>query len=247
MEKFKFEVELKEAVLIFEEGQPYVIAEGEKRRVRSPVPLRRDSIGDEGIACLISERDASGAAVVAVLYDDLPKEKEWLCISPLLMEEAVFFFLTRHLMERMVDGYGVVRRETCADFELDASSIIELRLPQTVVRKETGCYAEVAFMFQPVKHLKKRFERILRHSEAKRVILLIPLPHKCTSLLKTAMTAEVRQVLEDAVAKGLTVEFWTAVIQFHADGISLLAYEDITEMLTGSGTNGTELLARDML
>lgn len=116
MEKFKFETELQEAVLIFEEGQPYVVVEGEKRRVRSPVPLRRNSIGDEGIACLISEGDASGTAVVAVLYDDLPQEKEWLCINPLLMEDAVCFFLTRHLMERMVDGYGVVRRETCADF-----------------------------------------------------------------------------------------------------------------------------------
>lgn len=236
MEKFKFETELKEAVLIFEEGQPYVVVEGEKRRVRSPVPLRRDSIGDEGIACLISEEDASGTAVVAVLYDDLSQEKEWLCINPLLMEDAVFFFLDRHLMERMVDGYGVVRRETCADFELDAVCIIELRLPRTVVKKDTGCYAEVAFLFQPVEHLRKSFERILQHSQAKRVILLIPLPHKCTSLLKTAMTAEVRQVLEDASAKGLAVELWTAVIQFHADGISLLAYEDVTEMLTGSVT-----------
>lgn len=234
MEKFRFETELKEAVLIFEEGQPYVVVEGEKRRVRSPVPLGRDSIGEEGIACLISEGDASGTAVVAVLYDDLPQEKEWLCINLLLMEDAVFFFLTRHLMERMVDGYGVVCRETCADFELDAACIIELRLPRTVVKKDTGCYAEVAFLFQPVEHLRKRFERILRHSQAKRVILLIPMPHKCTSLLKTAMTAEVRQVLEEASAKGLAVELWTAAIQFHADGISLLAYEDITEMLTGS-------------
>lgn len=152
------------------------------------------------------------------------------------MEDAVFFFLNRHLMERMVAGYGVVRRETCADFELDAACIIELRLPQTIVKKDTGCYAELASLFQSVKSLRKSFERILQHSQAKRVILLIPLPHKCTSLLKTAMTAEVRQVLEDASAKGLAVELWTAAIQFHADGISLLAYEDVTEMLTGSGT-----------
>lgn len=98
MKKFKFKTELQEAVLIFEEEQPYVVVEGEKRRVRSPVPLRRDSIGEEGIACLISEEDASGIAVVAVLYDDLPQEKEWLCINPLLMEDVVFFFLDRHLV-----------------------------------------------------------------------------------------------------------------------------------------------------
>lgn len=48
MEKFIFETELQEAVLIFEEGQPYVVVEGEKRRVRSPVPLKRDSIGEGG-------------------------------------------------------------------------------------------------------------------------------------------------------------------------------------------------------
>lgn len=50
MEKFKFGKELKEAILIYEDGQPLVMVDGEKRKVRSPVLLRRQGIGEKGVA-----------------------------------------------------------------------------------------------------------------------------------------------------------------------------------------------------
>lgn len=236
MEKFRFGRKLTEAVLKYEDGQPYVTVEGEKRRVRSPVPLRRDGIGEEGIACLISEGDASGTAVLAVLFDDLQREKEWLCINPLLMEQAVGFFLEHHQMEKMVDDYETVIRETFADFVVDDVCIIELRLPRVAVKKDTGSYVVATSLFQPADRLRSCLGRIILHSEIRRVILLIPLPYKGDSLLKTAMRAEIRQVLADASTKGLTVEFWTAEMQFEADGISLLSYDNVTDMLTGAGT-----------
>lgn len=236
MGKFRFGRKMTEAVLKYENGQPYVTVEGEKRRVRSPVPLRRDGIGEEGIPCLISEGDASGTAVLAVLYDDLPKEKEWLCINPLLMEQAVGFFLETHQMERMVKGYEIVSRQTFADFVVDDVCIIELKLPRVAVKKETGSYVVATSLFQPADRLRRCFEGIILHTEIRRVILLIPLPYKGDSLLKTAMRAEIRQVLADVSIKGLVVEFWTAEMQFEADGISLLSYENVTDMLTGAGT-----------
>lgn len=236
MEKFRFGRKLTEAVLSYENGQPYVTVAGEKRRVRSPVPLPRDGIGEEGIACLISEEDALRVSVLAVLYDDLQREKEWLCINPLLMEQAVCFFFETRQMEKMVTGYEIVSRQTFADFVIDDVCIIELKFPRVAVKKETGSYVVANALFQPAEHLRRCLEGIILHTEIRRVILLIPLPYKGDSLLKTAMQAEIRQILTDASTKGLTVEFWTAEMQFEVDGISLLSYENVTDMLTGAGT-----------
>lgn len=236
MEKFRFGKELKEAVLTYEDGKTYVVVGGEKRKVRSPVSLKVNSIGEEGVACLISEEAGdSEVEVAAVLFDDLRREgKDWLCVNPMLMEQAVGFFLEHHQMERMANDYKTVIRETFADFVVDDICIIELRVPRTAVNKETGSYVVATSLFQSAEHLKKSLDRIILHSAIKRVILLILLPYKGDSLLKTAMREEMRQVLEEASAKGLTVEFWTAEMQFEADGISLLSYENVTDMLVNS-------------
>lgn len=236
MEKFRFGKELKEAVLTYEDGKTYVVVGGEKRKVRSPVSLKVNSIGEEGVACLISEEAGdSEVEVAAVLFDDIRREgKDWICVNPMLMEQAVGFFLEHHQMEKMVTGYKTVIRETFADFVVDDICIIELRLPRTAVKKDAGSYVVATSLFQSAGNLKKSLDRIIQHSEIKRVILLILLPYKGDSLLKTAMREEIRQVLEEASAKGLTVEFWTAEMQFEADGISLLSYEDVTDMLVNS-------------
>lgn len=236
MEKLKFGKKLKEAVLFYEDGRTYVVVGGEKRRVRSPVSLKVNSIGEKGVACLISEEAGdSEAEVAAVLFDDLRKEgKDWICVNPILMEEVIGFFLEHHQMERMVNNYEAVMRGRIADYVIDDVCIIELRLPRTAVNKETGSYVVATSLFQSAEHLKKSLDRIILHSAIKRVILLILLPYKGDSLLKTAMREEMRQVLEEASTKGLTVEFWTAEMQFEADGISLLSYEDVTDMLVNS-------------
>lgn len=234
MEKYRFENEMREAVLFYEDGQPYVVVGGEKRRVRSPVSLKVNDIGEKGVVCLISE-GTGDSEVVAVLFDDLRREgKDWISVNPMLMEQAVGFFLEHHQMERMVNNYEAVMRGRIADYVIDDVCIIELRLPWASVKKDTGSYVVTASLPQSAEHLKKSLDRIILHSEIKRVILLILLPYKGDSLIKTAMREEIRQVLEEASAKGLTVEFWTAEIQFEADGISLLSYENVTDMLVSS-------------
>lgn len=236
MEKFRFENELREAVLSYEDGQSYVTVGGEKRKVRSPVPLKMDSIGENGIACLISERAGNEVEIVAVLFDDLRREeKDWICVNPRLTEQAVGFFLENHQMEKMVNNYEAVRKGKIADYVIDDICIIELGFLRASVRKETGSYVVATALFQSAESLKKSLDRIILRSEIKRVILLILLPYRGDSLLKTAIGEEIRQVLEDATAKGLTVEFWIAEMQFEADGISLLSYENVTDMLVDSG------------
>lgn len=238
MEKFRVGNELKEAVLTYEGGQLYVVVGGEKRRVRSPVLLKVNSIEEKGVACLISEENGDlEVEVVAVLFDDLRREgKDWICVTPMLMEEAVGFFLEHHQMEKMVNDYGAVRRGKIADFVIDDACIIELRLPRASVKKETGSYVMASSLFQSAEHLRKSLDKITVHDKIKQVIFLVLQPYKGDASLKTAMQEEIRKVLQDASAQGLTVEFWTAEMQIEADGISLLSYENVTGMLIGTGT-----------
>lgn len=88
------------------------------------------------------------------------KKKDWICVNPMLMEEAVGFFLEHHQMERMVNNYEAVRKGRIADYVIDDVCIIELRIPRTAVKKETGSYVVTASLFQSVGNLKKSLSRI---------------------------------------------------------------------------------------
>lgn len=243
MEKFRFESELKEAVLTYEDGQAYVTVNGEKRRVRSPVPLKMDRIGEKGIACLILEGTGSGGTddrIVAVLFDDLRKEgKDWIGINPMLMEQAVGYFLDNHKMEKMASGYkSVVRGKGSgpfrADFTLDDVCIIEIRIPSVGISVGCGSYTKIIPM-------AKSFERFIKginesagiQNQLQKIICLILLPYKGDGSLKFALNEKVKQGLEEISRKGIKVEFWSAEMGIDQSGISLLSYQEITDIVLG--------------
>ncbi len=243
MEKFRFESELKEAVLTYEYGQAYVTVNGEKRRVRSPVPLKMDSIGEKGIACLISEGTDSGGTddrIVAVVFDDLRKEgKDWIGISPMLMEQAVGYFLDNHKMEKMASGYKSVVREKGpdsfrADFTLNDVCIIKIRIPSVGIAVGCGSYTKIIPM-------AKSFERFIKginestgiQNQLQKIICLILLPYKGDGSLRFALNERVKEELEDISQKGIKVEFWSAEMGIDQGGISLLSYQAITDIVLG--------------
>ncbi len=243
MEKFRFETGLKEAVLTYEDERAYVTVNGEKRRVRSPVPLKMDSIGEKGIACLISEGtevDGRDVKVVAVLFDDLRKEeKDWIGINPMLMEQAVGYFLDNHKMEKMVSGYkSVVRGKGSgsfrADFTLDDVCIIEIRIPSVGIAIGCGSYTKIIPM-------AKSFERFVKgitgisdaQSQIQKIICLFLLPYKGDGSLRFALNEKVKQELEEIARKGIKVEFWSAELGINQCGISLLSYQEITDLVLG--------------
>lgn len=238
MEKFRFGKELKEAVLSYEDGQPYVVVGGEKRRVRSPVLLKVNSIGEKGVACLISEEAGSDTEVVAVLFDDLRREgKDWICVNPILMEEVIGFFLEHHQMEKMVSGYKSVVRDKGSgsfrpDFTLDDVCIIEVRVPSVGIAVGCGNYARLMPM-------AKSFERLLKgiagisdaQSQIQKLIFLFLLPYKGDSSLQYALNQSVKQDLKEISRNGIKVEFWSAEMEIDQSGIALSSYQEITDMI----------------
>lgn len=234
MEKFRFGKELKEAVLSYEDGQPYVVVGGEKRRVRSPVLLKVNSIGEKGVACLISEEAGSDTEVVAVLFDDF---RRWICVNPMLMEEAVGFFLEHHQMEKMVSGYKSVVRDKGSgsfrpDFTLDDVCIIEVRVPSVGIAVGCGNYARLMPM-------AKSFERLLKgiagisdaQSQIQKLIFLFLLPYKGDSSLQFALNQRIKQDLKEISRNGIKVEFWSAEMEIDQSGIALSSYQEITDMI----------------
>lgn len=239
MEKFRFGKELKEAVLTYEDGKPYVVVGGEKRKVRSPVSLKVNSIGEEGVACLISEEAGdSEVEVVAVLFDDLRREgKDWICVNPMLTEQAVGFFLEHHQMERMVsDCKSVIREKETGlfrpDFLLDNVCIIEIRLPSVGISVAHGSFAKLIPM-------EKAFERFLKcinepagvQDQIQKLIFLFLLPYKGDSSLQYALNQRIKQDLKEISRNGIRVEFWSAEMEIDQSGITLSSYQDITDMI----------------
>ena len=241
MEKFRFDTELKEAVLTYEDGQAYVTANGEKRRVRSPVLLKMDSIGEKGIACLISEETESSRTdvkVVAVMFDDLCKEgKDWIGISPMLMEQAVGYFLDNHKMEKMISGYkSVVRGKGSgsfrADFTLDDVCIVEIKIPFVGIADACGSYAKLIPM-------AKSFERYVKgiigisdaQSQIQKIICIFLLSYKGDGSLRLALNEKIKQELDEILGNGIKVEFWSAEMGIDQNGINLLSYQEITDMV----------------
>jgi len=243
MEKFRFESELKEAVLTYENGQAYVTVNGEKRRVRSPVPLKMDRIGENGIACLILEGTDSGGTgdrIVAVLFDDIRKEgKDWIGISPMLMEQAVGYFLEHHKMEKMVSGYKSVVREKGsdsfrADFTLDDVCTIEVRVPSVGMADACGSYVRLMPMAKSLESFLKGIAGISdAQGKIQKIIFLFLLPYKGDGSLQLALNERVRQAVEGISGKGIRVEFWSAEMGIDQCGISLLSYQEITDLVLG--------------
>lgn len=239
MEKFRFDKELKEAVLFYEDRQPYVIVGGEKRKVRSPVLMKVKDIEEKGVACLISEEAGdSEVEVVAVLFDDLRREgKDWICVDPMLMERAIGFFLEHHQMEKMVSGYKSVVRDKGSgpfrpDFTLDDVCIIEVRVPPVGIAVGCGNYARLMPM-------TKSFERLLKgiagisdaQGQIQKIIFLFILPYKGDGNLRLALNEKLKQDVKEISRNGIKVEFWSAEVETDQVGISLLSYQEITDLV----------------
>lgn len=243
MEKFRFKTGLKEAVLTYEDGQAYATVNGEKRRVRSPALLKTGSIGEKGIACLVSEgteADGREAKVVAVLFDDLRQEgKDWIGTSPMLMEQAVGYFLENHKMERMVSGYRSVVREKGPgafrpDFTLDDVCIIEVRVPSVGMADACGSYARLMPMAKSPESFLKGIAGISdAQGQIQKIIFLFLLPYKGDGSLQPALNERVRQAVEGISGNGIKVEFWSAEMGIDQGGISLLSYHEVTDLILG--------------
>ena len=108
MEKYYFEEEWKEAVLLTKENKSTVLVlDGEELEIYCPETVR-GNVSECGTPCLVLEskysKNGNYEAMAFSLDNPYRENKDWICINPIIIEDAVGYFLANHHMER-VSGY----------------------------------------------------------------------------------------------------------------------------------------------
>ena len=232
MEKYRFDRKLQEAVLRRKEGQqPAIIIDGKEMKVRNPVFVGNRT---RDVPCLVEEDNKTGNTgytVVAVSFGNVDKkDKEWICTSPVLLEQAIGFFIENHQMESMTGDCRCANRLTNTrdigfDFETENVCIeIKVLIPITV---GTGSCTWKSF-HEAVKQMIGHCNNPAVKEKGKR-ILLLAVCQDGTGQIQSMEDGSIKDELKKAVSMG--VEFWMAETKTKEDGISLLGYWDYTDKI----------------
>lgn len=232
MEKFRFGKKLQEAVLRRKEGQqPAIIIDGKEMKVRNPV-----FVGNrvKDVPCLVEEDNKAGNTgytVVAVSFDNLNKqEKAWVCIQPVLLEQAIGSFMENHQMESMSGTCRCASRLADArdsGFDLETgNAMVEIKIP-LVVPDGTDSFIWKGF-YHIVRQMAGYCSCSYCEDKGKRNILLTIYQHG-TKHIFAMVDENTKKELEKAVRMG--IEFWIAETKIEEDGISLLGYWDYTDKI----------------
>ena len=232
MEKYRFDRKLQEAVLRRKEGQqPAIIIDGKEMKVRNPVFVGNRT---RDVPCLVEEDNKTGNtgyAVVAVSFGNVDKkDKEWICTSPVLLEQAICFFIENHQIESMSGTCRCASRLADArdsGFDLETgNAMIEIKIP-LVVPDGTDNFIWKGF-YHIVRQMAGYCSSSYCEDKGKRNILLTIYQHG-TKHIFAMVDENTKKELEKAVRMG--VEFWMAGTKTEEDGISLLGYWDYTDKI----------------
>lgn len=232
MEKYRFDRKLQEAVLRRKEGQqPAIIIDGKEMKVKNPVfvvNMTRD------VTCLVemdNKTGNTGYTVVAVSSGNVDKkDKEWICTSPVLLEQAICFFIENHQMESMPGTCRCASRLADArdsGFGLETgNAMVEIKIP-LVVPDGTDSFIWKGF-YHIVRQMAGYCSSSYCEDKGKRNILLTIYQHG-TKHIFAMVDENTKKELENAVRMG--IEFWMAETKTEEDGISLLGYWDYADKI----------------
>lgn len=235
MEKYYFEKELKEAVLIRNGGRPTaVVLNGEEVEVCCP-ELCSMNIGEDGNPCLVSEDKISSDKkyeVVAFSLDYPNREnKDWICLEPAIFEDALEFFLFSHCMEGMVNGCTFQKMESRGDTGPDffaEGSCIQINVPDAILNPVYGEWFEIKSLLLTGRKIARHRNLIANfHGTGKRIIFLTIFQHNLNDNLQGLLCKELSRFFGMDMEEGN--EFWVADVKLEPDGIILLSYQDITD------------------
>lgn len=235
MKKYRFDKKLKEALLIRAQGRPVptsIFIDGEEIGVDS---LGLGGIKDGEYGCLVSQKD-NGYAVEAVAFDALDeKERHWICLKPAVYDDAVAFFLDNNYMERMVNGYRLIREYKDSegygiDF-LSGETAIKMKLPLMSLNPESEIGSSVTCPFLSDVGIPQYADCWTKiRKQYKRVVLLTVCQYGMDIVMQYGHCGkEEKEFLRTANSNGL--EFWTAKVKYGTDGIRLLSYKNMTGQL----------------
>ena len=140
MEKYYFEEEWKEAVLLTKENKSTVLVlDGEELEIYCPETVR-GNVSECGTPCLVLEskysKNGNYEAMAFSLDNPYRENKDWICINPIIIEDAVGYFHASHHMEELAGGCIASRkiesREEGPDFIL-GDAYIEINVPDAIL------------------------------------------------------------------------------------------------------------------
>lgn len=241
--KYKFEKELKEAILIKRNSQFTMDIEidGKIEKAHCPTTNRIGDIETKNIACLVSVSDDSKRklkyTVEAVSCDELDcKNKNWIGINQILSNKLVEYFLQTHQLDNMVRDYKEIKREvklgiSKLDF-LVGNTYLEVKTPLTTLNVKYGSNVKTKPVtpFSSTERFTKHINELANSlEEHERAIMLTVHQYEITQRkehLKSTNYDLVKSTIENAINKGL--ETWNIDMKFEKDGVSLLSCENTT-------------------
>lgn len=223
MKKFRFIDEFRTGLIVKDDEIALIILDGKK--VECKVPILGD-IGAEGIPCLV-RTDSKKKITVEAVSDGISDtgRRNWICLRPMLYEEAFDFFLEQYMREKPIREYNAIKR--CAgqeqmrcDFIVgDNKAAIELKSIVPVIITTHKGNIQTKLPVHSADYFEKCFCRLATVKDiAKRKILMLICSYGAKEEILDYCEEE---ILKSAKEKG--VEIWLAEMLFDADGIELIS------------------------
>ena len=241
--KYKFDKELKEAILVKRNSQFTMDIEidGNIEKAHCPTTNRIGDIETKNIACLVSESDDPKRklkyTVEAVSCDELDKkDKNWIGINQILSNKLVEFFLETHQLDNMVSDYESIKREvklgiSKLDF-LVGNTYLEVKTPLTTLNVKYGKNIKTKQVtpFSSTDRFCKHINELANSlQDHERAIMLTVHQYEITERkehLKSTNYELVKKTIDEAMEKGL--ETWMVDMKFEKDGVSLISCKNTT-------------------
>ena len=234
MEKYYFENEWKEGVLLMKEDRSAVLAlGGEEMEICCPETVR-GNVSGWGMPCLAleSEYSKNGKYEAMAFSLDHPcrENKDWICINPVIIEDALEYFLSNHYMEEMVSGCmrgrAGGRGRTGPDF-ISGDAWIETNVPDAILNAAGDGWIQARSLIVAAEKAA-RFKKMISgmESENKRFILLTAFQHGLNDRMEGFLCRELSRLFGADLQEN--TEFWATDLRLEPDGITLLSYQNVT-------------------
>lgn len=248
MAKYYFREKLEEGILYTKSGILTTVISGTEYNAvfppgRSPKHVERESIPCLARKCSNTEMKCM---VEAVSADSLEQEKkDWTCINPLLLKNAVEFFLNSYSMVEIARCYPNFKKDQiiasqCIDFIASDGTMIDLKVLNTGLEAAYGRKPNIKYSILTPGFIMGYVNilNIPQYAENRMILLFIQQREPTYRNPIPAMNGKTYESVRTGCAYGL--EFWNAVIQTDAEGIRLCSYKCITDdILSGAGLYST--------
>ena len=235
MEKYYFEKEWKEGVLFLKEDKSTVLVLGGEELEDSCPEIARGNINGEGMPCLISETKGSKSGkyeVMAFSLDNPNREnKDWICLRPIIFEDAIEHFLFNHQMKEMDNGcevYGELKRAGKKWDLVTRDAFIEINVPDAILNAAGDGWMQVKSLMLNAEKIG-RYKNIMAELKGiwEKVIFLTIFQHGLNDRMQDFLCRELSESFGVYLQKG--IEFWIADVKLESDGLTLLSYQNITD------------------